>query len=253
MLAALTFPPLTYVVTAGQSGGWLFLGVSGLALAAGTGRPWLAAFAALAALKPHLFIPIWLCLALDATRSPLSRRLLAWGVAAGLAMTLLPLVFDPHVWGNYLRALGRPADDTHPPLSGWRNPLVGFFVRDAIDIRQFWIQMVPTAVLAGLTPVYWWTRRHRWDWLEQLPVLVLAGLVAAPYGAWEHDLTVLLLPLAAVTPGLLRVGWTARTVGVAVGYAAWCVAGYSVRTSEYFVWMTPTAILGYRLATRRPG
>lgn len=252
IVVALVFPPVNYVVTAGQSGGWLLLGVSGLALAGGTGRPWLAALAALAAIKPHLFIPVWITLALDATRSPLSRRLLGWGVAAGLTMTLVPLLFDSHVWGNYLRALGRPEDDRHPPLSGWRNPLIGFYVRESIDISKFWIQMVPTAVLVALTPVYWWTRRHCWDWPDQLPVLILAGLVAAPYGAWVYDLTVLLVPLAAVTPGLVRDGWTARTVGLAAGAVIWCVAGYCFRTGEYFVWMTPTAIIGYWIATRRP-
>lgn len=254
VLVAGLFPPLGYVMTAGQSGGWLFLGVSGLALAAGHRRPWLAALAALAALKPHLFVPIWITLALDASRSPLSRRLLAWGVAAGLTMTLLPLLADPHVWANYLRALSRPADDTHPPLSGWRNPLIGFYVREAIDLERFWIQMVPTGVLAALTPVYWWTRRHRWDWLAELPKLILAGLICAPYGAWEHDLTVLLLPMAAATPGLVREGWTARTVGLAVGYVLWCCAAGLIHTSEYFVWMAPTAAVGYWVATRgRPG
>jgi hypothetical protein len=252
VLVGLTFPPVMYVATAGQSGGWLLLGVTALAVAAASGRPWVAAFAAVAALKPHLFLPIWVVLALNATTDRKSRSMLMWGVGLGLAMTLLPLLFNPDVWADYLRALRRPADDNHPPLSGWRNPLIGFFVRDALDISRFWIQMVPTAVVAALTPLYWWPRRHLWDWPAELPRLLLAGLIAAPYGAWEHDLTVLLVVVFAVLPGLVREGWTPRTVALAVGYLLWCGAAWAVTTSEYFVWMTPTAVVGYWAATR-PG
>jgi hypothetical protein len=162
--AALGFFPTMYVVFAGQSGGWLLLGLTGLLLAATRGPAWLAALAPLAALKPHLFIPVWIVLALEAGRTRRGLAVFAWGVGCGLAAMLIPTLVNPDVWNQYLGALTRPIDDAHPPLSGWRSPLVGWWVRMAVAPEAFWVQAVPTVLAACAVPVYWWSRRHRWDW-----------------------------------------------------------------------------------------
>jgi hypothetical protein len=247
---ALAFYPTMFLLTCGQSSGWLLLGVTGLLVGAATGRPWLAALAALAALKPHLFVPIWVVLALDATRSRRSAALLGWGVLAGAVMTIAPLAVNPDVWGQYFDTMTRPQSDTHPSLSGWQPPLIGYYVRAAIDPAKFWIQAVPTMLALVAVPVYWWVRRRRWDWPTELARLIPVGLITAPYGAWPYDQIVLLIPLAATAARLVRYGTRNQIVLAAAVYAACDVVALASRAAESFVWTTPAVLVGYLLVER---
>ncbi len=249
VLAAVSFFPTMYLVTSGQCSGWLVAGVTGFLAAVRTGRPWLAAVLAVAAVKPHLLLPVWLVLALDATVSRRSRVLLGWGVLAGGLMAAAPLLADAGLWGKYLAALGRPATAAHPPLSGWWPPLIGFWVRRALAPDQFWIQAVPTGLAVVGTAAYWWRRRAGWDWAAELPVLVLVGLLAAPYGAWPTDLVLLMVPLAAAAARLAHAPARVR-LGFAAAYVVCNAVALTGMSSEYFVWVTPAAGLGCWLAAR---
>ncbi len=251
VFAAVSFFPVVYLVTSGQCSGWLVAGVTGLLAAVRTGRPWLAAGLAVAAVKPHLLIPVWLVLALDATVSRRTRVLLGWGVLAGGLMAAAPLLADAGLWDKYLAALGRPATATHPPLSGWRPPLIGFWVRQAVAPDQFWIQAVPTGLAAVGTAVHWWRRRAGWDWARELPVLVLVGLLASPYGAWPTDLVLLMVPLAAAAARLADAPSRVR-LGFAAAYVLCNAVALTGMSSEYFVWVTPAACLGCWVAARTP-
>jgi hypothetical protein len=243
--AALAFFPVMNVLHAGQSGGWLLLGITGLLLAATHGPAWLALLAPLAAVKPHLFIPVWIVLALEAVRSRRGLAVFAWGVGCGLAAILIPTLVNPDVWGQYFAALSRPADDIHVPLSGWKSPLVGWWVRMAVAPEAFWVQAIPTVLLAVAVPVYWWIRRATWDWSIELPRLVLAGLIAAPYGAWPYDQLVLLIPIAAVLAHLARHGPRGRLIAAGVVLGVIDVAGLAIREGEYFVWVPPVVLAWY--------
>jgi hypothetical protein len=242
--AAFGFYPTMYVVFAGQSSAWVLLGLTGLLLAATRGPVWLAVLVPLAALKPHLFGPVWVVLALEATRTRRGLAVLGWGAACGLAAVVVPTVVNPDVWGQYFAALNRPVDAAHAPLSGWRSPLVGYWVRAAVAPEAFWIQAVPAALVLLAAPVYWWGRRRTWDWAVELPRLVLAGLIAAPYGAWPYDQIVLLVPVAAAGARLVRHG-TRGQLALAGGFlfVANAVA-LTVREGEHFVWV-PVAVLGW--------
>jgi hypothetical protein len=240
--AALGFFPTMYVVFAGQSGGWLLLGLAGLLLAATRGPAWLAVLAPLAALKPHLFIPVWIVLALEAGRTRRGLAVLAWGVGCGLVAMAIPTLVNPDVWNQYLGALTRPVDDNHPPLSGWKSPLVGWWVRMAVAPEAFWVQAVPTALAAVAVPVYWWRRRAAWDWSVELPRLVLVGLIAAPYGAWPYDQVVMLVPLAAAAARLARHGTRGRWVVAGVVLGAINAVGLVIRDGEFFVWAPPAVL-----------
>jgi hypothetical protein len=251
--AALSFYPTMFLLTSGQSSGWLLLGMTGLLVGAASGRPWLAGLAALAALKPHLFVPIWVVLALDATRSRRSAALLGWGVLVGAVMTVAPLAVNPDVWGQYFDTLARPDSDTHPALSGWRPPLIGYYARVAIDPTKFWIQAVPTALALAAVPVYWWLRCSRWDWASELPRLIMVGLITAPYGAWPYDQIVLLIPLAATAARLARYGTRNQVALAAVVYVVCNVAALMSNAAESFVWTTPAVLAGYLLAERYVG
>lgn len=253
--AALGFFPTMYVVFAGQSGGWLLLGMTGLLLATTRGPAWAAILIPFAALKPHLFVPIWVVLALEAGRTRRGRAVFGWGVACGLAATLIPTLADPAVWDQYLAALNRPYDAAHPPLSGWRSPLIGYWVRRALAPEAFWIQAVPTVLVLLATPAYWWARRRTWDWSVELPRLVLAGLIAAPYGAWPYDQTVLLVPVAAGAARLVRHGTRGQVVSAFLLLGVVNAVALTVREGEYFVWVPPVVAVwyGWVMAAVRPG
>lgn len=246
-VGALAFFPVMCLLHAGQSSGWLLLGLTGLLLAATRGPAWLAVFAPLAAVKPHLFVPVWVVLALEAGRTRRGFAVFAWGVGCGLLMVLLPTLVNPDVWGQYFAAMDRPADESHVPLSGWKSPLIGWWVRTAVKPEAFWIQAVPTAVLIVAVPVYWWVRRRTWDWAAELPRLVLAGLIAAAYGAWPYDQLVLLIPVAAALAHLTRKRGRLVAAGVVLG--AVNAAGFVIREGESFVWVPPAVLAWYVWAT----
>jgi hypothetical protein len=252
---AIAFFPVMYVIFAGQSGGWLLLGVTGLVLATTRGPMGAALLIPFAALKPHLFVPIWVVLALEAGRTRRGRAVFGWGVACGPAAMLVPAVADPEVWKQYLAALNRPYDAAHPPLSGWRSPLVGYWVRRTVAPEAFWIQAVPTVLVLLATPAYWWVRRRAWDWSAELPRLVLAGLIAAPYGAWPYDQTVLLVPVAAAATQLVRHGTRGQVVAAFAVLGVVNAVALTIREGEHFVWVPPVVAIWYGWVTAavRPG
>ena len=247
---ALTFYPVMHLLLMGQSGGWLLLGLTALAVAGGRGPTALAAVAALAAVKPHLFIPVWIALAVHALACRRGRSLLAWGVLAGMLAALVPLAANPHVWSEYFATFTRPPDPRIPGLADWHPPLAGYWLRQAVAGSPFWVQVVPAAVAALLVPFYAWSRRHCWDWAVELPRLVLAGLIAAPYGAWEHDHVVLLIPVVAAAA---RLSWSGRRPQVVLAAAVYLTldgVGLALRDSESFVGL-PVAVAVWYAAVMR--
>jgi hypothetical protein len=243
-------PMTAAVMFAGQSSGWLFVGLVGFYAAVKTDRPRLAGLAALCALKPHLFLPLWLLLVLDATQSRSARARLGWGIAAGLAMVLIPTAVNPHVWGQYLAALREPGGAGHVPLSAWEPPLLGYWLRAYTDVARFGIQFVPTAAVVLLTPVYWWLRRKTWDWSEELPRVLLAGALAAPYGAWDFDLVVLLVPLVLAAERLSHSPRPGVIAAAVAGLALFILVSHQITVGKYYVWMTPAVIAAYVAANR---
>jgi hypothetical protein len=234
---ALIFYPVMYLILLGQSGGWLLLGLAAYLVAATRGSLPFALLTALAAVKPHLFLPFWICLALNATRSRRSLLLFGWGVLAGLAAIAIAWLVNPDVWAQYFAAMARPETDAHRPLAGWQHPLIGYRLRVATDGAPLWVQMVPTAVVAALTPIYWWLRRKNWDWRIEMPWLLFAGLIAAPYGAWEHDQIVLLIPVLA---GFARLAHSGSRLLLLIGAASFAIVNamaLTIRESQEFIWV----------------
>lgn len=244
-LLGLTFYPFMYIVHVGQSGGWLLLGVTALLTALASGPTALAAVGALAALKPHLFIPLWLALATRAVWCARTRRVLGWGILGGLAAVAVATAINPGVWADYVAALRRPGAANAPGLANWATPLIGFHIRVAVAPDAVWVQAVPTLIAALAVPVYVWLRRRSWDWPTEMAWLVLVGFIAAPYGAWEHDQIVLLIPVVAGAARLLRGGTQRQLASAAVGYAALNLFGLSIRYSPSFVWLPPLVLVWY--------
>ena len=238
---AVAFFPVMYLAFAGQSSGWLLLGLVGL-FATNRGFALLLPFLAV---KPHLFVPIWIVLVLEGCRGQRARVALGIGVAAGIVATVIPTAVNPDVWRQYFDAMNRPMDAAHSPLSGWKSPLIGWWVRDAIAPEAFWIQTVPTLLLAIAVPLYWWKRRVNWDWSVESPRLVLAGLIASPYGAWPYDQIVLLLPAIAGISSVLKHGSRGQLAFAFVSLGIVNAIALTIREGEYFVWVPPVVALWY--------
>jgi hypothetical protein len=242
---AILFYPVMNLLFMGQSGGWLLLGLAGFLVAATRGPAPLAALAALCALKPHLFVPFWLCLALNATRSRRGAVLLGWGVLAGLAAVAVAWAVNPAVWSQYLAAVFRPETAQHRPLDGWQHPLLGYRLRLLIDPSAFWVQALPALAAAVAVPVYWWVRRKDWDWRVELPRLVFVGLIAAPYGAWEHDQLVLLIPVLAAAARLANGATRAQAIVAGAVFVVLNAVALTIRFSPDFIWLPPALFAWY--------
>ena len=246
-LAAAAFVPSLFALHAGQIGPLLLLGVVLFLMAERRGRPFLAGAATvLLAVKPHLAYLVWAAVACDALRV---RRfgVILGSVVAGVFCTLLPMLFDPGVLGQYSDAMA------HRPPDQWLSPTLGSLLRLAFGPEQFRLQFVPVLLGLGWFARHWRQHRTRWDWREQTPLLVLVSFATAPYGAWPFDLVLL---LAAVVPMLLAPaaeGRPSRT-GVLVSLAAidlaclvmnLCAAG-----SFWFLWVAPAMLALYAVAMR---
>jgi hypothetical protein len=240
--AALVFLPTLFALQSGQISPLVLLGAVLFLECERRRWPVLAGAATvLLAVKPHLAYLVWAAIACDAV----ARRrfgVILGGVVAGVACTLLPLAFNPHLLSQYADALG------NRPPEQWVSPTLGGALRKAFGPELFRLQFISVAV--GLAWFAWHWRRHsrRWDWAEQVPLLLLVSFVTAPYGAWPFDM-VLLLPAAVqlLTRSPVRPLVLAGLVAVNLGCLALNVAHV---TSFWFIWVGPAVLALYALGSR---
>jgi hypothetical protein len=251
-LLALLFVPTTYLVGIGQITGVVLFGLAGFLAAARGGRPVLAgAAAALTATKPHLLVLFALWLLLDAAGGRFGRRVILGGVAVGAVACGAATVAYPTVWADYLHAATSPGDAAHYGLENWMPPLVGGWVRAAIPGQPFWVQLA-FPVVAAVAFVAWYAATGAWatapDWRRRLPPVVGLSMLVAPYGAWPFDLVLLLIPVLAVAA---RVAAAPTRTAVAVGLGWFAVTNAVLlammidrASSEWYVWVTPSVLIG---------
>jgi hypothetical protein len=164
------------------------------------------------------------------------------------------------VWSDYITAITGPADPRIQPLSEWKPPLVGWWMRQAVPGSPFWVQWVPLFVATVAVVAWGLKNRARLtpsESLTHLPWLVGLSLLVAPYGAWQHDLVLLLVPILAVATRIANA--PGRSVGIGIAWLASVNAVSLVMmvkgaSSEWYVWFAPCVLLGTailpRLATR---
>jgi hypothetical protein len=254
-LLTLTFVPTAFLIGSGQVTTVVLFGLAGFLAARRAGRPYLAgALGALTAIKPHLLALFALWLLVGAARTRDGRKVLLGGLAVGVIGCLLPTLANTHVWADYLHAVTAPSSANHYHLSRWTPPLVGWWLRQEVPGAPFWVQWVPLAVAAaGFAVWYVLSGRRAADPLAAFPWLVGFSLLAAPYGVWQHDLVLVLVPVFAAAVRLCgRPDPAAITTGL-----AWLMTANAVMlammlppqtSSEYYVWVVPTILIGCRLA-----
>ena len=195
---SVVFAPTIFLLRLGQISGLMVLGLTGFLAARRAGRPFLAGAAlTLLAIKPHLFLPMTILLLFDSFVHRSTRNGIVFGSSMLLIASLIPLIWNSHVWTDYLDAVQAPGSALHYAPSDWRPPILAGWLARAFDGGVI-LQFAPSVLASCGLIVFWWTRRRKWDWERELPLVVAVSIVTTGYGAWAFDLVVLLLVVIPV-------------------------------------------------------
>jgi len=237
----LCFPPALCCLMAGQLGIFFLLGMASFLRLVRT-RPWLAGAALFpCALKPHLFLPLAVALALWSLRRKEPR--VAGGFFLALAVSSgLTLWIDPRIWSEYRQILHAV------PIMDVFLPTASVALRFAIDRHAHWIEFVPEAAAGAWAVWYSWRERTRWDWARQGMLLLMVSLAVAPY-CWYSDQAVL---LPAVLAGIYAaekkpLSWVLLGAMMAGGMVG-VIAAINL-PSPFYVWTAPAWLGWYLYAT----
>jgi hypothetical protein len=206
---ALLFAPAIACIGAGQSSAFLLLGFS-LFLYLHRSRPFLAgASLLLMSIKPHLFLAFWAVLLAESVFRR-NFRILA-GLAAALAAgTAVAMTFDRRIWQHYFAMIRE-----HHPAQGFL-PTLSMLFRMLIDVQQFWLLFVPSAVAVLWGLWYYIGRRSIWDWRVHGMLLMLVTVLVSPYGFFTDEVTLLPAIIFALnTPERRRYsGWILLSINL---------------------------------------
>lgn len=181
---AFIFAPVTGSFIMMQSSPFLLLGWV-IFLRYHRTRPFLAGAAlTLMAIKPHLFLIVWIVLLLE---SILKKNVLALaGFASSLAASsALVTLRVPTVWRDYW-ALIRGSSLAHNYF-----PTLPTLLRFLINVQWAWLALLPSAVAAVWAVAYYWRNRSDWNWLRHGLLVMFLAIITSPYG-WFSDQVVLL-------------------------------------------------------------
>lgn len=237
----LSFAPALLCLFVGQTSLFSLLGYV-LFLRLHGRRPFLAGAALwLCALKPHLFLPLGVVLALWILVSR-AWRLLA-GAACALALSCaVTYALAPTAWPDYLHIMR---------TSGIERefiPCLSVAVRQWIDPHLLVLQELPVVLGCLWALAYYWPRRRSWDWPRQGGLLLLISLFLAPY-CWLYD-------QALAIPALLAAAYRTRSQALLAALACASllielelVCGIKIPSALY-LWCAPFWLVWYLFAQR---
>lgn len=236
------FAPALGAIVSGQSSPFLLLGFC-LFLRYHHERPFLAgASLVLMAIKPHLFLLFWALLLLDCAYQR-RLRILAGGGAALTVATGFAMWLDPHIWRDYFAMLHASA------LDGEYFPTASMLFRLLINVKAYWLQLVPTAAGVGWGCWYYARHRHVWEWRIHGMLLMLVTVLVSPYG-WFSD-EIVLLPSLMFALSVRRKGRFSGGILFAMNSVALLllIAAHATFNSGAYLW-TPAGWLAWFLFTR---
>ena len=238
-LCGLVFVPSLFALMLGQISILILLGLTLFLRFEREARLTAAAAAStLLLIKPHVVFLVGAGLAALWIRTRDQRFLR--GALVGILVIVLPLAFNPAVYGQYLE-MSRTESLAH-----FSTATLGTLLRIAVgDPSRFGLQFLP--MVLGLAYFATRLRRYRgsaWNWDREMPALVTVSVATAAYG-WVFDQVVL---LAAGLP-MLATAFRAGGIRLLLMLAFWLVIGaiafgqafHSVNSFWYF-WM-PHAFL----------
>lgn len=259
---AVLFAPTLFLLLLGQISGFLLLGLVGFLWClrshdpegSVSGKWWLAGLlAALTAIKPHLLLPFALVLALETLRGGRTWRAAVAGVLVLVLFGLMPMMWNPDVWTQYLEATAAQSAGTHNTPNEWMHPTLGYWLRTLHPDRPFALMFLPLAVAVPVVAGYWWVRRKQWNWATELPRLVLVSLLTAPYGAWGFDLVLLLVPVMQAAVWVANDSRKRVRMAFVGGFAGMTLlALFTLRFENSMAnwWLTPMVLIGHMLVER---
>jgi hypothetical protein len=238
---ALSFTPALICLTIGQTSLILLFGLV-LFLRFHKTRPFAAGAALyLCAFKPHFFLPFALVLMVWIVVSR-SYRILAGGVTALTAGSLIAAWIDPAAWFQYTHYM-HTSGIAHEFTAD-----LGNLLRDFVHPDWEWLAFVP-AILGCLWALgYFWPRRRHWNWLEHGSLLMLVSLLVAPFG-WIFDQSLAI-------PALLDGAYTTRSrkllALLALVILVMDIQNFLIPVpSPLWLWPAPVLLVWYLLATHR--
>jgi hypothetical protein len=187
-LVVLTFAPAYLVLLLGQIGPLILLGLVGFLYCA-RNKYWkcAGAFTILVFIKPHLLYLFWIALVLWVIEKR-QWQLMKGAAIAGLITAIIPLLFSPSVYADYVQL---NAIKTLPTPYDWQTPTIGVAARLLFGGEKIWLQFVPCFIGIVWLLFHWKKSKNEWEWAGQLPGLIVASLATAPF-AWSFDYIVLL-------------------------------------------------------------
>jgi hypothetical protein len=238
-LMAASFFPLLTSLGLGQIGSLMLLGIT-LFLRYQSSRPLLAGAATiLIAIKPQLLYLFWILLLLECLRQR-NWKLLVSSAGALLVASLVPVLFRPSIWRDYLELAGSGEVLRYP------SPNLGTLLRALFGDRA-WLQFLPPLFGAAWAVFFWRFRHQDWNWSGQLPLLLLVSLVTTAYG-WLFDQIVLLPAVIQVAVLLARCDGQPRRQALAIYVSTNMLMVVFValrKTGTAYTWTAPAWLAMY--------
>jgi hypothetical protein len=252
VLVASVFAPLFMSMKYGQFGPLCLLGLTAFLELQERRRDFLAGlFLSLATMKPHLVYMVWPALLVWSIASRRIRVLLGFTIAF-LAFATIPLLPNPHVYGDFLGMVSNFGKQSEQGgrlfITDQDSPTFGWQLRLLFGKEHFKLQYVPT--LLGIAWLAWYGYRHRhdWKWSERLPVLLLASLSTAAYGSWMADSLLLLPAVIAVAAKVAERSDREKIRLALVVFAMLTLVSHVIEhrpTTEMYVWVPPAMCVVY--------
>ena len=237
------FAPILGCAMAGQTSIFLLAGIA-FFFKYHRERPWLAGLALLMpAMKPHLFLLLWPVILIECWRKK------EWRVLAGLGLGLaaaaaFPLLFDAHIWRDYLAAIRAEH------IAGQYLANLSFLLRFRAPGHPVWVQTVPSMLGLVFCARYYWRRREIWYWREDGAALLLISVMASPY-SWPFD-QLLMVPAILHVCSVKR-GRALPALAVVNGVAIALLLMTVSLSSPVYAWTGTACLIWYVWARRRAG
>ena len=245
LLAVLSFARVYFALLLGQIGPLILLGIIGF-LAGVQKKAWKLSGASLVlvAIKPHLLYLLWLALLLWVVKERKWRLAIAFG-ASFIAAAVVPLLFRPDLYAQYLRLIQHGVGVTRP--LEWATPALGTALAQLFSVADAWVRWVP-GFIGALWLFWYWSRDGEWNWPSEAPLLLAASITTTSF-AWTFDHVVL---LPALIQGACWINSSqasrskATIVGIHIALAASLIAmKLFVRNDFWYFWSAPAYLLLY--------
>jgi hypothetical protein len=244
-LLAVTYVPTVFVLIIGQ--------ISPVILAALTAflyferkQKWFAmgAAAVILSMKPHFLYLFWIVFLLWIWKNR-QWRVISGTVLIGLSAALIPLLFDPQIYFQYL-ALYKVSDIPRP--LEWLTPTLRTAVRIFVGPGHAWLEFAPSIVAVAWVLYHWHRYQHQWHWREQLPLVVVVSVMSSFFG-WTHDQVVFFPAIIEAAIWMRQksipwhASWTTRVyIATNVCHA---VLRIWVADERWYFWLAPAFLANY--------